>query len=133
MSEPHLTKEAAAAATEKLKVFVQPQRLMILSLLRLGERTVTEIETATGISQPALSQQLAALRRVEVVGTRRKGKQIFYRLAHEKIAACIRNINVLLCDTPSESQAATPPELSYARHSSPPLSHTGAAIFAKIL
>ncbi|QHD69690.1 ArsR family transcriptional regulator [Sphingobium yanoikuyae] len=54
-------REAATVASEKLKVFAQPQRLMILSCLLRGERNVSEIGEATDIVQPALSQQLGGL------------------------------------------------------------------------
>ena len=47
----------ADVAVEKLRVFAQPQRLMILSYLLGGERQVADIEAATGVTQPALSQQ----------------------------------------------------------------------------
>ncbi|HQT39162.1 MAG TPA: metalloregulator ArsR/SmtB family transcription factor, partial [Acidocella sp.] len=69
MTAIYESREAANAATEKLKIYAQPQRLMILSNLIAGERTVSEIDEATGIGQPALSQQLAALRRAELVET----------------------------------------------------------------
>ncbi len=131
MSGLHLSKAAAAAATEKLKIFAQPQRLMILSFLLAGEYTVTEIETATGIGQPALSQQLAALRRVKVVDTRREGKQIFYRLAHESVAACVRNIDALFGDAPPGAAVAA--KLPAAPRSTPPRRPPGAAAFAKVL
>jgi DNA-binding transcriptional ArsR family regulator len=65
---------------------------MILSLLREGEKSVTEIDVATRIGQPALSQQLAELRKAELVTTRRQAKQIYYSLAHESVALCVRSI-----------------------------------------
>ena len=77
------SREQADAATEKLKIFAQPQRLMILSYLLRGESSVSDIDMATSIGQPALSQQLAALRQADVVKTRRDGKQIWYDLADD--------------------------------------------------
>ena len=62
MTAIHQSRAIADAAVEKLRVFAQPQRLMILSYLLGGERQVADIEAATGVTQPALSQQLAALR-----------------------------------------------------------------------
>ena len=88
----------ADAATEKLRVYAQPQRLMILSCLLRGEKTVGEIDTATGIGQPALSQQLAELRRAEMVKTRRVAKQVFYDLADDKICLCVRSMEAILGD-----------------------------------
>ena len=80
----------------KLKVYAQPQRLMILSCLLAGERTVSEIDDATRIGQPALSQQLATLRRNVLVRTRRQGTQIFYALADESVALCVRSMEEML-------------------------------------
>jgi DNA-binding transcriptional ArsR family regulator len=57
------SREQADFAADKLRKFAQPQRLMILSVLREGEKSVTEIDLATRIGQPALSQQLAELRK----------------------------------------------------------------------
>lgn len=88
-------RDAAASAAEKIKVFAQPQRLMILSCLLRGERNVGEIATATGIGQPALSQQLAELRRADLVQTRKEAKQVWYRLADEAVALCIRHIEAM--------------------------------------
>ncbi|HEU5408637.1 MAG TPA: metalloregulator ArsR/SmtB family transcription factor [Nitrospira sp.] len=86
------SREQADSAADKLRKFAQPQRLMILSLLREGEKSVTEIDVATRIGQPALSQQLAELRKAELVTTRRQAKQIYYSLAHESVALCVRSI-----------------------------------------
>lgn len=92
MKLPWKSREQAEAAAEQLRVFAQPQRLVILSLLLSGERSVTEIADATDIGQPALSQQLAELRRTNMVGTRRQSKQVYYRLADEAVKLCVRNI-----------------------------------------
>jgi len=81
----------ADVAADKLRKFAQPQRLMILSLLLDGEKSVTEIDMASGIGQPALSQQLAELRKAELVTTRRQAKQVYYSLADESVILCVRS------------------------------------------
>jgi DNA-binding transcriptional ArsR family regulator len=70
--------EAAAAAARLMKALANPDRLMLLCQLSQGEMTVSELESALGILQPTLSQQLAVLRDEELVETRREGKYIFY-------------------------------------------------------
>jgi DNA-binding transcriptional ArsR family regulator len=90
------SREQAGKAADKLKVYAQPQRLMILSCLLRGERTVGEIDAATGIGQPALSQQLAELRRNELVTTRRASKQIWYDLADDKVRLCVQSMEAIL-------------------------------------
>ncbi|MCG8274669.1 metalloregulator ArsR/SmtB family transcription factor [Aquamicrobium sp. NLF2-7] len=82
-------------AAEKLRKFAQPQRLMILSHLLEGEKSVTEIDMATGIGQPALSQQLAELRKAELVSTRRQAKQVYYSLADDTVVLCVRSIEAV--------------------------------------
>jgi DNA-binding transcriptional ArsR family regulator len=89
------SREQADFAADKLRKFAQPQRLMILSVLREGEKSVTDIDLATRIGQPALSQQLAELRKAELVTTRRQAKQIYYSLAHESVALCVRSIEAV--------------------------------------
>lgn len=74
-------REDAELAAERLRILAQPTRLMILALLRGGERSVGQIETALQLKQPGLSQQLGALRQAEMVATRREAKSIYYRLA----------------------------------------------------
>lgn len=130
------SRNRADAATEKLKIFAQPQRLMILSYLLRGERSVSEIDAATGIGQPALSQQLAALRQADIVKTRRDGKQIRYDLADEAARLCVRTMEALLTDQPDPVRLikAVTPDHGEARPSpASPAAGPGTAGFAKIL
>ena len=122
----------ADAATEKLKVYAQPQRLMILSCLLQGEKTVGEIDTATGIGQPALSQQLAELRRAEMVKTRRVAKQVHYDLADEKICLCVRSMEAILGDGPDPAAALGSILRSHAPEPIPVKTPAGSAAFARI-
>lgn len=126
------SRDHADAATEKLKVYAQPQRLMILSYLLRGESSVSEIDKATGIGQPALSQQLAELRRADIVKTRREGKQICYALADDAARLCVRTMEALLTDQPDPQQvmrAATALDTLENK----PLTGSGSAGFARIL
>ena len=132
MTEIFGSRDLADAATEKLKVYAQPQRLMILSYLLRGENTVSHIDAVTGIGQPALSQQLATLRRAEVVKTRRDGKQIYYDLADEASRLCVRTMEALLIDRPDPQKIS-----DAAAHLDQPAASSpftiGSAGFAKIL
>ena len=132
MSALFESREQAGKAADKLKVYAQPQRLMILSCLLRGELTVGEIDAATGIGQPALSQQLAELRRNELVTTRRASKQIWYDLADDKVRLCVRSMEAILGDE-GDMQATLNNVL---KASMPDLRSTpviGAAGFARIV
>lgn len=132
MSAIFQSRALADAATEKLRIYAQPQRLMILSYLLGGEKTVSEIDAATAIGQPALSQQLAELRRAEMVRTRRVAKQVFYALADDKVDLCIRSMEAILVDRENPAAAlgeALLPQRSAVGQRPIP---AGTASFAKI-
>jgi DNA-binding transcriptional ArsR family regulator len=130
MTAIHQSRERAVEAAEKLKVYAQPQRLMILSRLLDGECMVGEIEDATGIGQPALSQQLAELRRAELVETRRAAKQVFYRLANKNVALCVRSIEAIFGS--GRDIAAALSGVVAARPGQRPIRRAGAAAFAEV-
>ncbi|CAN5295207.1 hypothetical protein BH11PSE5_BH11PSE5_30420 [soil metagenome] len=127
MSALYEDREAAAVAAEKIKIFGQPQRLMILSCLLRGERNVGEIADVTGIGQPALSQQLAELRRADLVQTRKEAKQVWYMLADDNVALCVRNIEAMFAGVGS---ALVPPTAKPAFQLTPA---DGVAAFARVL
>jgi DNA-binding transcriptional ArsR family regulator len=105
MTALYQSRDLAVAAVEKLKVYAQPQRLMILSCLLRGARTVGDIAAATGIQQPALSQQLAELRRAGVVATERIAQQVWYDLADEQVRLCVRCMEAMLGDVAHPKKA----------------------------
>jgi DNA-binding transcriptional ArsR family regulator len=70
----------AEAQAELFRVLAHETRLRLLTLLSTAEHAVSELETASGVSQPGLSQQLAILRKAGLVTTRRAAKQVYYRL-----------------------------------------------------
>lgn len=133
MSALYQNRALADAATERLKVYAQPQRLMILSCLLRGEKTVGEIDALTGIGQPALSQQLAELRRAEMVKTRKVATQVYYDLADEKVCLCVRSMEAILGDG-GDPVSALGRALA-AGQSSPQPNRTpsGTAAFARII
>lgn len=124
-------REAAVAAAEKLKVYAQPQRLMILSALLDAEHSVGELAAATGIGQPALSQQLAELRRAELVRTRREAKQVWYRLADPAVTQCVRQVEATFGHFAEDATTASAPVRAAPRDTPGP--PAGVASFARIL
>lgn len=95
MTALHQSRDLASSVAEKLKLYAQPRRLMILSCLLAGERNVASIGEATGIVQPALSQQLAELRRAGLVSPRREAREVWYSLADEGVALCVRTMEAV--------------------------------------
>lgn len=73
-------------ATELLKALSHPARLMICCELKNKELSVGEIEDNLNIKQPRLSRELAKLRALGLVTTRRKSKLVYYTMAKESRA-----------------------------------------------
>jgi DNA-binding transcriptional ArsR family regulator len=92
----HLEEQVQAAA-DFLKALANPNRLMILCLLRDNEFSVSELEEKLALRQPTLSQQLARLREDDLVATRRDGKQIYYQLASEKVRRTRALLDDMFC------------------------------------
>ncbi|TEU28566.1 ArsR/SmtB family transcription factor [Alkanindiges illinoisensis] len=90
-------REQAGEVTAMLKMLANQDRLLILCHLVQQELNVSDIETATGITQPTLSQQLTILRRSEVVLTRREGKQIYYAIADQRVVTLMQTLYGLYC------------------------------------
>ncbi len=80
-------KASASQACRLMKVLSNPDRLMLLCQLSLGEKRVGELEDILGIVQPTLSQQLTVLRDEALVNTRRDGKNIYYQIASPQALA----------------------------------------------
>lgn len=130
-----LTLDEARQLVERLKLFAQPQRLIIVDALLAGPLAVSELEAKTGIGQPTLSQQLGTLRRADIVMPRRESRAIYYSLANAeevlRAKALIgllrqdRDAGPLLCGKAAPKQAV---EGTYA----PPYAGGGAQ-FARII
>ncbi len=94
-------------AARVIRVLGHPLRLRMLEALEGGERNVTDLVTISGAPQALVSQHLAILRAEGVVGSRREGFRVFYRITEPKvhrILECIRD-----CDLPEleDATAAT--------------------------
>lgn len=74
-----------------LKSLSNEKRLLIICALIEGEKCVGDLEQLVGLSQSALSQHLARLRRDEVVKTRRDAQTIYYSLKNHSVK------DILMC------------------------------------
>lgn len=86
--------DSLRASSAFLKTISNEKRLMILHLLEGGEKTVSQLEVALSLRQPAVSQQLARLRADRLVSHRREGKSIYYSLSSDEV----RQIMVFLSE-----------------------------------
>ncbi len=89
---------------ELCKTLANPTRLEILSLLKSGKKSVTELAALTGTRQATVSQHLAVLRQRGVVSTKREGMNVFYEVANPKITTACGIIREVLFDYIQEMQ-----------------------------
>jgi DNA-binding transcriptional ArsR family regulator len=87
----------ASAAESLLKAVANRRRLVILCELLGGEKSVSALRGAIGLSQSALSQHLARLRADEIVATRRESQTIYYSLASDRATRLIGLLYELYC------------------------------------
>jgi len=88
---------SAGRASTLLKSMANENRLLILCQLVEGEKSVTELQGRLPLSQSALSQHLAVLRRDRLVTTKRVAQSIFYSLASLEVQAILMTLSDLYC------------------------------------
>jgi DNA-binding transcriptional ArsR family regulator len=91
-----MASEGTRDATALLWALASEHRLRILCLLEQGERSVSDLAQNVDLSQSALSQHLARLRKVRIVSTRREGVNIFYRIADRDALALAKSLSALV-------------------------------------
>ena len=68
------------------KTLGHPARIRILELLSQREHAVAEMLPQVGIEPAHLSQQLAVLRRANLVTSRKQGSAVYYSLTSPQVA-----------------------------------------------
>lgn len=74
-------------AAKMLKAISDPKRLRIVDMLSCGELCACQILEAFRVTQPTLSHDMKVLLEAGVVRDRREGKNIYYALDQERLAA----------------------------------------------
>lgn len=80
-----------------LKALSNEKRLTIICALYKGEKSVGELEEIVGLSQSALSQHLARLRRDGLVDTRREAQTIYYSMHDGATKSLLKCLSEIYC------------------------------------
>lgn len=67
------------------KVLSNPVRLEILNVIRNNEACVEDLSQVLKLRKANISQQLALLRYVGLVKSRKEGQRVYYHIAHPNI------------------------------------------------
>ncbi|BCJ75898.1 transcriptional regulator [Catellatospora sp. IY07-71] len=81
-----MTKPLYQAKAEFFKALAHPARIRVLELLSEREHSVGEMLPEVGLESAHLSQQLAVLRKMNLVVTRREGSTVYYSLVSPEVA-----------------------------------------------
>ena len=85
----YLCNDSEAPVSPEADIFrtlADPTRRAVFERLAAREMSVSELTTGFSVSQPAISQHLAALRGAGLVSERREGRFAYYRAAPEGLA-----------------------------------------------
>ena len=88
------SEEVFEKAAEMFRVMSAPMRLRIVSALCNGEKNVGELIAEVNTTQPNMSQHLKTLYQAGVLGKRRDGVQIYYRIINERVVTLCRAVCV---------------------------------------
>ena len=86
------TDEVFEMAAEIFRVMSAPMRLKIISSLCNGEKNVSQLLEEIDTTQPNMSQHLNTLYQSGVIGKRREGVQIFYRIVNDRVVTLCRAV-----------------------------------------
>ncbi|MEY2736787.1 MAG: hypothetical protein RLZ58_2196 [Pseudomonadota bacterium] len=86
------TDEVFESAAEVFRVMSAPMRLKIISSLCNGEKNVSELLAEIRTTQPNMSQHLNTLYQAGVLGKRRDGVQIYYRIINDRVVTLCRAV-----------------------------------------
>ena len=88
------SEEVFEKAAEVFRVMPAPMRLRIISALCNGEKNVGELLFEIDTTQPNMSQHLNTLYQAGVLGKRREGVQIYYRIINDRVVTLCRAVCV---------------------------------------
>ncbi len=87
---PILDERTAAQVAELFRAFSDTSRVRIISALTADELNVSALAEAAGISESAVSHHMRGLRQMRLVRARKDGRQVFYCLDDDHVAALFR-------------------------------------------
>lgn len=96
IATPHRASLLYVAKADFFRTLGHPVRVRILELLRDGERSVGALQAELGLDSGGTSQQLAALRRIGLVESRRAGTSVFYSVTDDEVFQLLEVASAIL-------------------------------------
>ena len=76
----------------RFRVLGEPMRIKLLDRLRQGEATVNELSEGLAASQQNVSKHLSVLADAGVLGRRKEGTHVYYRIVDESVFALCEEV-----------------------------------------
>jgi len=90
---PHLLPEdLVELIARRFRALGEPMRIRLVDRLREGESTVGELSDALGASQQNISKHLAVLADAGILGRRKNGNHVHYRIVDEGVLALCEDV-----------------------------------------
>ena len=99
-----MTRPIYQVKAEFFKTLGHPARIRILEVLREGERPVNELIPEVGIEPSHLSQQLAVLRRANLVRSRKVGSSVLYSVSEPRVFQLLELTKAILTSSLTETR-----------------------------
>src|SRR6266540_4123945 len=93
MMLPHpLPNDLVELIARRFRAIGEPMRIRLLDQLRDGEATVGELSEATAASQQNISKHLTVLADAGILGRRKEGNRVYYRIVDEGVFALCEDV-----------------------------------------
>lgn len=93
MTLPHpVPEDLVELIARRFRAIGEPMRIRLLDHLRDGEATVGDLSDAVGASQQNVSKHLAVLADAGVLGRRKEGNHVYYRIVDEGVLTLCENV-----------------------------------------
>ena len=99
-------RETKNAVLEVFQALSHPVRLEICQLLMARQFSVGELCETLQLRQYVVSQQLALLRKAEIVDTKRRARSIIYSLSNDKVRRILRVSSANLVISSNQADAS---------------------------
>ena len=93
MPLPHpVPEDLVELIARRFRAIGEPMRIRLLDRLRDGEATVGDLSDAVGASQQNVSKHLAVLADAGVLGRRKEGNHVYYRIVDEGVLTLCEDV-----------------------------------------
>jgi ArsR family transcriptional regulator len=93
MALPHpLPDDLVELIARRFRALSEPMRIRLVDRLREGEATVGELSESVGASQQNISKHLAVLADTGILGRRKDGNRVYYRIVDEGVLTLCEDV-----------------------------------------